>query len=202
MKLTQEQYIRYSRHLMLPEIQWEGQQKIFAAKVLLVGMGGLGSPQVLYLAGAGVGTLGVVDGDQVDLTNLQRQVVHSAGDVGSRKVDSAEKRIQGLNPDVRVQKHGEGLNSGNAMDVLSGYDIIVDCTDNFPARYLLSDACTMLKKPLVHGAIFRFEGQATIFYPSQGGPCYRCLFPSPLLRGLFLPVPRPVSWEFYPGLSA
>lgn len=183
MKFTQEQYIRYSRQLILPEVQGEGQQKILEAKVLLVGLGGLGSPQVLYLAAAGVGTLGVVDGDRVDLTNLQRQVAHSSDDLGSPKVVSAERRIRALNPDVCVHTHDQRLDARNAMDLLSGYDIIVDCTDNFPARYLLSDACVFLKKPLVHGAIYRFEGQTTVFHPDQGGPCYRCLFPVPPAPG-------------------
>ena len=153
--LTQEQYIKYSRQLILPEIQWEGQQKIFGAKVLLVGLGGLGAPQALYLAAAGVGTLGLLDGDRVDLTNLQRQIIHSTLTLGSFKVDSAEKKIKELNPDVKVQKHNLWLNSENALDILSGYDIIVDCTDNFPVRYLLNDACVMMKKPLVHGGILQ-----------------------------------------------
>ena len=179
MKFTQEQYIRYSRQLILPEVQGEGQKKILSAKVLLVGLGGLGSPQALYLAAAGVGTLGVADGDRVDLTNLQRQVAHSTDDLGSPKVISAEKRIQALNPEVQVQAHDQRLDARNAMDLLAGYDIVVDCTDNFPARYLLSDACVFLKKPLVHGAVYRFEGQITVFHPDQGGPCYRCLFPVP-----------------------
>lgn len=179
MKFTQEQYIRYSRQLILPELQGEGQEKILQAKVLLVGLGGLGSPQGLYLAAAGVGTLGLLDGDRVDLTNLQRQVIHSTDDLGSPKVLSARKTIEALNPDVATQTHYERLNSENALEILSGYDIIVDCTDNFPARYLLNDACTILEKPLVHGAIYRFEGQTTVFYPARGGPCYRCLFPVP-----------------------
>jgi adenylyltransferase/sulfurtransferase len=179
MKPTREQFIRYSRQLILPEVQWEGQQRILEAKVLLVGLGGLGSPQALYLAAAGVGTLGLLDGDLVDITNLHRQVVHSSSEVGIPKVDSAERRIRGLNPDVKVRKHRVWINSENAMEILSGYDIVVDCTDNFPARYLLNDASVMLRKPLVHGAIYRFEGQATVFHPALGGPCYRCLFPAP-----------------------
>jgi adenylyltransferase/sulfurtransferase len=184
MKLTQEQYIRYSRQLILPELQGKGQEKIMQAKVLLVGVGGLGSPQALYLAAAGVGTLGLLDGDRVDLTNLQRQVIHSTDDLGSPKVISARKTIEALNPDVKTRTHGERLNSQNAIDILSGYDIIVDCTDNFPARYLLNDACVILGKPLVHGAIYRFEGQTTVFHPEQGGPCYRCLFPVPPAPGM------------------
>jgi len=179
MMLTQEQYIKYSRQLILPEIQWEGQQKIFAAKVLLVGLGGLGAPQALYLAAAGVGTLGLLDGDRVDLTNLQRQVIHSTLTLGSFKVDSAAKKIKELNPDVKVEKHKLWINAENALDILSGYDIIVDCTDNFPVRYLLNDACVMLKKPLVHGGILRFHGQTTVFYPAEGGPCFRCFLPEP-----------------------
>jgi adenylyltransferase/sulfurtransferase len=184
MKLTQEQYIRYSRQLILPELQGKGQEKIMQAKVLLVGVGGLGSPQALYLAAAGVGTLGLLDGDRVDLTNLQRQVIHSTGDLGSPKVISASETIEALNADVETRTHGERLTSQNAIDILSGYDIIVDCTDNFPARYLLNDACVILGKPLVHGAIYRFEGQTTVFYPEREGPCYRCLFPVPPAPGM------------------
>lgn len=184
MKLTKEQYIRYSRQMILPELEGEGQEKIFRAKVLLVGLGGLGSPQALYLAAAGVGTLGLLDGDRVDLTNLQRQVIHSTKDLGAPKVVSARQSIEALNPDVQVRTHPERLTSRNAMEVLSGYDIIVDCTDNFPARYLLNDACVILGKPLVHGAIYRFEGQTTVFHPSREGPCYRCLFPVPPSPGM------------------
>ena len=184
MKLTKEQYIRYSRQMILPELQGEGQEKIFQAKVLLVGLGGLGSPQALYLAAAGVGTLGLLDGDRVDLTNLQRQVVHSTDDLGSPKVISAQRRIHSINPEVEVRTHDERLTSENAIGILSEYDIIVDCTDNFPARYLMNDACVLLGKPLVHGAIYRFEGQATVFHPAREGPCYRCLFPVPPSPGM------------------
>ena len=184
MKFTREQYIRYSRQMILPELQGEGQEKIFRAKVLLVGLGGLGSPQALYLAAAGVGTLGLLDGDRVDLTNLQRQVVHSTEDLGSPKVVSARRRIQAINPDVKIRTHNERLTSENAMGIISEYDIIVDCTDNFPARYLMNDACVFLGKPLVHGAIYRFEGQATVFFPAREGPCYRCLFPVPPAPGM------------------
>jgi len=199
-KLTQDQHSRYSRQLVLPEVQPEGQQKILEAKVLLVGLGGLGSPQALYLAAAGVGTLGLLDGDRVDLTNLQRQVVHSTPEVGSLKVDSAERRVKGINPEVGVLKHPVRIDPQNAMDILSGYDIIVDCTDNFPARYLLSDACALLKKPMVHGAIYRFQGQATVFYPSQGGPCYRCLFPVPPPPGTVPPAAESGVMGVLPGL--
>lgn len=179
MKPTRDQFVRYSRQLILPEVQWEGQKKLLDAKVLLVGLGGLGSPQALYLAAAGVGTLGLLDGDRVEITNLQRQVIHSTEDVGRHKVDSAERRIAALNPDVKVRKHKEWIRSDRALEILRDYDVIVDCTDNFPARYLLNDACVMLGKPLVHGAIYRFEGQATVFHPACEGPCYRCLFPAP-----------------------
>lgn len=170
--------------MILPELQGEGQEKIFRAKVLLVGLGGLGSPQALYLAAAGVGTLGLLDGDRVDLTNLQRQVVHSTDDLGAPKVLSAEARIRAINPDVEVRTYQERLTSENAIRIISEYDIIVDCTDNFPARYLMNDACVFLEKPLVHGAIYRFEGQATVFYPAREGPCYRCLFPVPPAPGM------------------
>ena len=170
--------------MILPEVKGEGQERILEAKVLLVGLGGLGSPQALYLAAAGVGTLGLLDGDRVDLTNLQRQVIHSTPDLASPKVVSARKRIEAINPDVRVRAHEERLDSKNALELLAGYDIIVDCTDNFPARYLLNDACVILRKPLVHGAIYRFEGQSTVFYPAREGPCYRCLFPVPPSPGM------------------
>lgn len=184
MELTKEQYIRYSRQIILPEVQGEGQEKLFRSKVLLVGLGGLGSPQALYLAASGVGTLGLLDADRVDLTNLQRQVIHSTNDLGALKVVSAQKRVEALNPDVKVRTHPERLTSRNAMEILSQYDVIVDCTDNFPARYLMNDACVLLGKPLVHGAIYRFEGQATVFHPAREGPCYRCLFPVPPDPGL------------------
>jgi adenylyltransferase/sulfurtransferase len=170
--------------MILPELQGEGQKKLFQAKVLLVGLGGLGSPQGLYLAAAGVGTLGLLDGDRVDLTNLQRQVIHSTDELGVLKVISAKERIRAINPEVKVRTHEERLTSENAMGILADYDIIVDCTDNFPARYLMNDACVLLGKPLVHGAIYRFEGQATVFHPAQGGPCYRCLFPVPPAPGM------------------
>ncbi|MEW6439527.1 MAG: molybdopterin-synthase adenylyltransferase MoeB [bacterium] len=179
MQPTRDQFIRYSRQLILPEVQWQGQQRILEASVLLVGLGGLGSPQALYLAAAGVGTLGLLDGDLVDLTNLHRQIIHATTEVGNPKVDSAERRILAINPEVKVRKHRLRIGSENALEILAGYDVIVDCTDNFPARYLLNDACVMLGKPLVHGAIYRFEGQATVFHPARGGPCYRCLFPAP-----------------------
>jgi sulfur-carrier protein adenylyltransferase/sulfurtransferase len=176
--LTAEQRERYSRHLLLPEVGAEGQQKLLDAKVLLLGAGGLGSPAALYLAAAGVGTLGIVDNDDVDLSNLQRQVIHSSERIGVPKVDSAEQTINALNPDVKVQKHALRLGPENIMDILPGYDIVVDGLDNFPTRYLLNDASVRLKIPVVSAAILGFEGQLSVFKPYDG-PCYRCLFPVP-----------------------
>ena len=176
--LTAEQRERYSRHLLLPEVGAEGQQKLLDAKVLLLGAGGLGSPAALYLAAAGVGTLGIVDNDEVDLSNLQRQVIHSSDRIGVPKVDSAEQTINALNPDVKVEKHALRLGPENIMDILPGYDIVVDGLDNFPTRYLLNDASVRLQIPVVSAAILGFEGQLSVFKPYDG-PCYRCLFPVP-----------------------
>jgi molybdopterin/thiamine biosynthesis adenylyltransferase/rhodanese-related sulfurtransferase len=176
--LTAEQRERYSRHLLLPEVGIEGQQKLLDAKVLLLGAGGLGSPAALYLAAAGVGTLGIVDSDEVDLSNLQRQVIHSSERIGVPKVDSAEQTIGALNPDVKVVKHPVRLGAENIMEILPGYDIVVDGLDNFPTRYLLNDASVRLKIPVVSAAILGFEGQLSVFAPYEG-PCYRCLFPVP-----------------------
>jgi molybdopterin/thiamine biosynthesis adenylyltransferase/rhodanese-related sulfurtransferase len=176
--LTAEQRERYSRHLLLPEVGVEGQQKLLDAKVLLLGAGGLGSPTALYLAAAGVGTLGIVDDDEVDLSNLQRQVIHSSERIGVAKVDSAEQTINALNPDVKVQKYPVRLGPENIMDILPGYDIVVDGLDNFPTRYLLNDASVRLQIPVVSAAILGFEGQLSVFKPYDG-PCYRCLFPVP-----------------------
>jgi molybdopterin/thiamine biosynthesis adenylyltransferase/rhodanese-related sulfurtransferase len=176
--LTPDQRRRYSRHLLIPEIGEEGQRKLLDAKVLLIGAGGLGSPAALYLAAAGVGTLGVVDADTVDDSNLQRQVLHTTERVGMPKVESARLTIEALNPDVTVIPHATRLTKENAFDLLGPYDIILDGTDNFASRYLINDACVLLGKPNIHGSIFRFEGQATTFLAGQG-PCYRCLFPSP-----------------------
>jgi molybdopterin/thiamine biosynthesis adenylyltransferase/rhodanese-related sulfurtransferase len=176
--LTAEQRERYSRHLLLPEVGAEGQQKLLDAKVLLLGAGGLGSPAALYLAAAGVGTLGIVDNDEVDLSNLQRQVIHSTERIGVSKVDSAEQTITALNPDVKVQKYPVRLGADNIMDILPGYDIVVDGLDNFPTRYLLNDASVRLQIPVVSAAILGFEGQLSVFKPYDG-PCYRCLFPVP-----------------------
>src|SRR5947209_12858461 len=176
--LSAEQRDRYSRHLLIPEIGVEGQQKLLDAKVLLLGAGGLGSPTALYLAAAGVGTLGIVDNDEVDLSNLQRQVIHNSDRIGVPKVDSAEQTIRELNPDVTVKKYPVRIGPENIMDILPGYDIVVDGLDNFPTRYLLNDASVRLQIPVVSAAILGFEGQLSVFKPYDG-PCYRCLFPVP-----------------------
>jgi molybdopterin/thiamine biosynthesis adenylyltransferase len=178
-QFTEEQVLRYSRHIILPTIGGAGQRKLLDAKVLCIGAGGLGSPAAMYLAAAGVGSLGIVDFDSVDLTNLQRQLLHDTDDVGRPKVDSAAERIAGINPDVNVVKHQTVLTSENAFEILGGYDVIVDGTDNFPVRYLVNDATQMLRKPLVYGSIFQFDGQASVFLPGPETPCYRCLFPQP-----------------------
>jgi molybdopterin/thiamine biosynthesis adenylyltransferase/rhodanese-related sulfurtransferase len=182
-KLTNDEIARYSRHLILPEVGMEGQQKLKAAKVLCVGTGGLGAPLALYLAAAGVGTIGLVDFDTVDDSNLQRQIIHSTATVGMLKVDSAEIMLKGLNPAVNVVKHNTMLTSANALDILEDYDVIADGTDNFQTRYLVNDACVLLKKPNAYASIFRFEGQASVFGTEQG-PCYRCLYPEPPPPGL------------------
>ncbi len=176
--LSAAQKERYRRHLIIPEVGEEGQARLLSAKVLLMGAGGLGSPAALYLAAAGVGTLGIVDSDVVDLSNLQRQVIHSTDRAGMPKVQSAQQAINALNPDVKVLPFQERLTSENVVRILEGFDLVVDGGDNFPTRYLLNDACVLLKKPNVHGSIFRFEGQVTTFLPGDG-PCYRCLYPAP-----------------------
>jgi adenylyltransferase/sulfurtransferase len=181
--LSNDEILRYSRHLIMPEVGMEGQIKLKNAKVLLVGAGGLGAPLGLYLAAAGVGRIGVVDFDVVDFTNLQRQVIHGTKDVGRKKLDSARDSMKDINPNVQIDGYDVALSSENALEIISGYDMVVDGTDNFPTRYLVNDACVILKKPNVYGSIFRFEGQATVFaYP--GGPCYRCLYPEPPPPGL------------------
>jgi molybdopterin/thiamine biosynthesis adenylyltransferase/rhodanese-related sulfurtransferase len=176
--LTGDQRERYSRHLLIPEIGLEGQLKLLDARVLLLGAGGLGSPAALYLAAAGVGTLGIVDNDVVDLSNLQRQVAHSNDRIGVPKVDSAEIAINGINPDVKVEKHGVRLDASNIMEIIDGYDVIVDGLDNFPTRYLLNDASVRKQIPVVSASILGFEGQLSVFHPYEG-PCYRCLYPTP-----------------------
>ena len=176
--LSKDQKRRYSRHTLLPEVGEEGQARLLDSKVLLVGAGGLGSPAALYLAAAGVGTLGIVDFDVVDESNLQRQILHNFERIGVAKVESARETLQALNPDVKIEPYMERLSADNVLDIMSGYDIVVDGGDNFPTRYLVNDASLHLHVPVVHGAIFRFEGQASVFHPYEG-PCYRCLFPQP-----------------------
>ncbi len=175
---TPEQLIRYSRHFLLPEVGEDGQAKLLQAKVFMVGAGGLGSPAAYYLAAAGVGTIGIIDNDVVDISNLQRQILHANDRVGMPKVESAKKTLEGLNPDVKVVPYQTKLTSENIMEILKDYDMVIDGCDNFPTRYLVNDACVLAGKPNVHGSIFQFEGQATVFYPGQG-PCYRCLYPEP-----------------------
>lgn len=182
-ELTHDEIRRYSRHLIMPEVGIEGQRKLKAASVLLIGTGGLGSPLALYLAAAGIGRIGLVDYDIVDETNLQRQVIHGQDSVGHLKVDSAEARMKQINPYLRVDKYNEPLTSENALRLFEPYDVIIDGTDNFPTRYLVNDACVKLGKPNVYGSIFRFEGQLSVFYAKEG-PCYRCMFPTPPPPGL------------------
>jgi adenylyltransferase/sulfurtransferase len=182
--LSNEEIRRYSRHLILPEFGMEGQRKLKGGSVLLIGAGGLGSPLALYLAAAGVGRIGIVDFDVVDESNLQRQIAHGTSTVGVPKAQSAKQRLADLNPNVEVTIYQEQVTSANALELLAPYDVIIDGTDNFPTRYLTNDACVLLGKPNIYGSIFRFEGQATVFYPKAGGPCYRCLFPEPPPPGL------------------
>jgi adenylyltransferase/sulfurtransferase len=178
MTLTSDQYLRYARHLTLPEFGEAGQEKLLRASVLLIGAGGLGSPLALYLAAAGIGRIGIMDFDVVDLSNLQRQVMHRTQDVGTPKARSAKRAINDLNPGVQVDTYEEGITAANALDIIRRYDVVIDGTDNFPTRYLVNDACVMLGKVNIYGSIYRFEGQATVFDPRHG-PCYRCLYPEP-----------------------
>jgi sulfur-carrier protein adenylyltransferase/sulfurtransferase len=182
-ELTNDDYKRYSRHLILPEVGVEGQRKLKAAKILCIGAGGLGSPVALYLAAAGVGTIGIVDFDVVDFSNLQRQILHTTPDVGRSKLDSAKAKLLAMNPHMNVVLHNTALSSENALEIFAPYDIVVDGTDNFPTRYLVNDACVLLGKPNAYGSIFRFEGQASVF-ATKDGPCYRCLYPEPPPPGL------------------
>ncbi|MGA9777836.1 MAG: molybdopterin-synthase adenylyltransferase MoeB [Verrucomicrobiia bacterium] len=184
MELNNDEIRRYSRHLILPEVGLAGQKKIKGASVLCIGTGGLGSPIQMYLAAAGLGKIGVVDFDTVDYSNLQRQILHTEADVGRPKTESARETIQGINPNCEVVLHNVRITSENALDLIRPYDIVVDGTDNFPTRYLTNDACVLLKKPNVYGSIFRFEGQASVFAPHLGGPCYRCLYPEPPPPGM------------------
>jgi len=181
--LSNEEILRYGRHLIMPEVGVEGQRRLKSARILLIGTGGLGSPLGVYLAAAGVGTLGLVDFDVVDFSNLQRQIIHGTRDVGRPKLHSARDRIQDINPNTAVELHEAVLSSENALDILRDYDIIIDGTDNFPTRYLVNDACVLLGKPNVYGSIFRFEGQASVFW-AEKGPCYRCLYPEPPPPGM------------------
>jgi len=182
-ELSHEEIQRYSRHLIMPEVGLTGQKKLKAASILLIGTGGLGSPLAMYLAAAGVGRIGLVDYDVVDFNNLQRQVIHGTSSVGKLKVESAKARILDINPDIQVDVYNEPFTSANAMHIAEPYDILIDGTDNFPTRYLVNDVCVLLGKPNVYGSIFRFEGQASVFYAKEG-PCYRCLFPEPPPPGL------------------
>ena len=176
--LSRPELTRYARHVLLPDVGRDGQERLAAARVLVVGAGGLGSPALLYLAAAGVGTIGIVDADVVDLTNLHRQVIHSDADIGRPKTESAEAAVHRVNPHVAVERHDLALDSSNALEIIAGYDLVVDGTDNFPTRYLVNDACVMLGKPHVWGSILRFDGQVSVWWAGHG-PCYRCVFPEP-----------------------
>ena len=181
--MTDDERVRYSRHLLMPEVGMEGQKRLNAARVLCIGAGGLGSPSALYLAAAGIGKIGIVDLDDVDLSNLQRQILHGTKDVGRKKLDSARDRLRDTNPNVEVELHECRFMSENAGNLVSGYDIVVDGSDNFPTRYLSNDICVWARKPNIYGSVFRFDGQTTVFAPHLGGPCYRCLFPEPPAPG-------------------
>jgi adenylyltransferase/sulfurtransferase len=197
--LSREELSRYRRHLILPEVGVEGQRKLKRSKVVLVGVGGLGSPAALYLAAAGVGEIGLVEDETVELSNLQRQVLYTTRDVGRAKLDAAKERIQALNPETRVVGHPHRLTKGNALDILAPYDIILDGTDNFPARYLVNDAAALLGKPDVYGSVSRFEGQTSVF-DAQRGPCYRCLYPEPPRPDRFPPCAETGVAGVVPGV--
>lgn len=192
-ELTVDEVRRYSRHLIIPDVGMDGQKRLKNAKVLCVGAGGLGSPALMYLAAAGVGTLGIVEFDEVDESNLQRQIIHSQADIGKSKALSAKETVQGINPLVNVILHEERLEAENVMDIFAQYDLIVDGTDNFATRYLVNDAAVLLNKPYVWGSIYRFDGQASVFW-SEHGPCYRCLYPEPPPPAWFPPAPRAACW--------
>jgi molybdopterin/thiamine biosynthesis adenylyltransferase/rhodanese-related sulfurtransferase len=178
-RLDAEDFARYARHVSLPEVKAEGQRRLKAARVLCIGAGGLGSPATLYLAAAGIGTIGLVEFDKVDVSNLQRQILYGTGDIGRLKIEAASARLEQANPNLEVVKHTAQFTSANAQEIVSQYDLVVDGSDNFPTRYLSNDVCVFAKKPNVYGSVFRFEGQASVFAPHLGGPCYRCLFPEP-----------------------
>ena len=177
-ELSQSEIRRYGRQIIIPDVGLIGQKRLQAARVLIVGVGGLGSVASLYLAAAGVGTIGLIDHDVVEETNLQRQIIYTTDDVGKRKIDAARDRLSRLNPNVEIETYGEAISSSNALEIIQNYDVVIDATDNFPARYLLNDACVILDRPLIYGSIFRFDGQVSVFYPKKG-PCYRCLYPEP-----------------------
>lgn len=177
--LTREDLARYSRHLILPEVNADGQRRIKAARVLCIGAGGLGSPAALYLAAAGIGTLGLVDADRVDASNLQRQILYGTDDIGKPKLETAQSRLREINPNMEIVRHDARLTSANATEIIAPYDLVIDGSDNFPTRYLSNDVCVFARKPNIYGSVFRFEGQASVFAPHLGGPCYRCLFPEP-----------------------
>lgn len=177
--MTDEERLRYSRHLIMPEVGLKGQERLKAARVLCIGAGGLGSPAALYLAAAGVGTIGLVDPDDVDLSNLQRQILHGTKDIGRKKLDSARDRLRETNPNIEIKLHDCRFTSENAAELVAGYDVVIDGSDNFPTRYLSNDVCVWAQKPNIYGSVFRFDGQSTVFAPHLGGPCYRCLFPEP-----------------------
>src|SRR5580698_6716659 len=191
---SNDEIARYSRHLIMPEVTLDGQKRIKASSILCIGAGGLGSPIALYLAAAGIGRLGLVDYDTVDFSNLQRQILHGTDDVGRKKLNSARDRIKAVNPNVAVELHDTLFRSENAMQLVQGYDIVVDGTDNFPTRYLSNDVCVLTKKPNIYGSIFRFDGQCTVFAPHLGGPCYRCMFPEPPPPG-WCPAVRRVGYS-------
>jgi adenylyltransferase/sulfurtransferase len=177
-ELSQSEIRRYGRQIIIPDVGLIGQKRLKAARVLIVGVGGLGSVASLYLAAAGVGTIGLIDHDVVEETNLQRQIIYTTDDIGKRKIDAARDRLSRLNPNVEIETYGEAISSSNALEIIQNYDVVIDATDNFPARYLLNDACVILDRPLIYGSIFRFDGQVSVFYPKKG-PCYRCLYPEP-----------------------
>jgi molybdopterin/thiamine biosynthesis adenylyltransferase/rhodanese-related sulfurtransferase len=177
--LSREELARYSRHLILPEVNIDGQRRIKAARVLCIGAGGLGSPAALYLTAAGIGTLGLVDADRVDASNLQRQILYGTDDVGKPKLEKARSRLLEINPNIEIVRHDDRLTSANAAEIIAPYDVVIDGSDNFPTRYLSNDVCVFARKPNIYGSVFRFEGQASVFAPHLGGPCYRCLFPEP-----------------------
>jgi len=195
---SEEQARRYSRHLVLKGVGPEGQRKLLQSRVLLVGVGGLGSPAALYLAAAGVGTLGLVDFDEVDISNLQRQIAHHVHDLGRPKVDSAAEAITDINTDVQVVRYREGLSAANALEIIAGYDVIMSTCDNFPTRYLVNDACVLTGRPMVEASVFRFDGQATVFLPGQG--CYRCLYPEPPPPGTLPPAAETGLLGVLPGI--